>query len=53
MVVVKGSKQFVLAPAGFKVVVAMKGMHADLRETQLLLQTNETFDTCGLEILRK
>lgn len=53
MVVLKGHKQLVLAQTGFKAVFAMKGLQADLRETQLLLQTNETFDTWHLEILRK
>lgn len=40
VVMLKGSKQLVLAQNGFKPAVAMKGMHADIRETQLLLQTN-------------
>lgn len=48
MVMLKGSKQLGFAQNGFKAAVAMKGMHADIRETQLLLQINETLGTCGL-----
>lgn len=33
----KDSKQLVLAQTGLKAVVALKGMKADLTETQLLL----------------
>lgn len=52
MVALKGSEQCVLSQSGFKAVITMQGVHADLRET-LLLHTNETLDTSGLEILRK